>query len=428
MSVGNARVAAPDEGPVSTAAQGSAVRRWWDRELGVLSSHHPRLDAALRRAWAMPLPILPLIAFVVLGSVGAMEPGGDARWFRTAGTAMIGTGFWDVFADPGLQIGPLYLFVLGLATRVLLVLGFPVLFVLAGLQAAAVTWLALVMARRLATGHRVDPHPAQWAVGLVLVIGGPLADATLAGHPEEILVGLMLVGAALAASRPSGRSVGVWLAAAGGVKLWGVLGAPIVLLGRPSPRGLAGRVVVLGTLTALCYGSFMVLGTVSTFDFEWTATQWSPPSMLASRLGMEGWALRLVQGGTVGLVGCFVALRRWASPLLLVIVVVATRLALDPLNLTYYRGPLLVLVLLWVWTAPGGPRGWWRATATAAIPVLELLPFAAGADLSTGVWFVVLVVVPVVALVRERSMASRSVGAERGKQQGVDLVAGSTMR
>ncbi len=384
---------------------------WWAREVAALAGERPRLHALALGTWSRPFPILPLVAFVAVGAVGAMEPAGDARWFRTAGVEMIGPGFWDVLSDPGLQIGPLYLLALGILTRVVLALQLPVLFTVAGVQGAAVVALAVATARRLAADRGMDPRPVQWAVGLMLAVGGLLADATLAGHPEEVFVALILVGAARSVRHAKGWSASAWLALACAIKLWGVLGAPLMLLDRPPVKALVGRALLLGSLTALCYGSFGLLGTVSTFEHGWIATEWSPPSMLASRLEAEGWSLRLVQGGAVGLVGCMVAWRTWTSPLMLVLALLATRLALDPLNLSYYKGPVLVVFLLWVWVSPVAPRRGWKALLTTAVPLVCVLPFASDSSLVPPAWFVLLLVVPAWMLYRERS--ARSVDQDR---------------
>jgi hypothetical protein len=375
---------------------------WLEREKAQLVVTHPAVDRLLRWVWARPAALLPPLAFVIIGSLGAVIPDGDAGWFREAGRGMLGANFWDVFVQPGLQIGPLYLLALGSAAAAVDAVGLPVLFTLAGLQAALVTWLGLVTARRIARHTGARELPAQWAVGLALVLGGLLAESIGNGHPEEIALGLILANAALDAGRRRRVSVGLLVGLAGGIKLWGVLGIPVVLIGR-RPRDVWFRGLLAGAIVLLCYGPFFEWGEVNSFTFTWgMSNAGSTLAQLGSWLGASDWTLRVIQGAVAILVGCAVALRRAGSPLTVVICVVSTRLLLDPLLMSYYPGPLVVLVLLWVWTDRAMRTSRWRFAASAAVPLLVLVPYFIPLQALKAIWMVGMIVVPLAILRVER--------------------------
>lgn len=348
--------------------------RWLDREMAGLTARRPRVAATIRSVAHRPQHVLLPLAVVILGSLGAVIPGGDAQWFRRAGASMLGPHVLDVFAESGLQIGPLYLLMIGAATTVTAWLPTPLmLFVLSGGQAAAVTWLALVTARRAARHTGVSVLPAQWATGLALVLGGLLAESIGNGHPEEIVLGLLLGLAALSAAEGRGRAVGGLLGVAVAVKVWGVLGAPVALIGRRTRT-----VVVAGVVTVLlvvaAYAPFYLGGEFNTFEFTWG---FGTDSLIARLVpgGSADWTLRLVQGVVSVVVGTCLALRRTGSPLTVVLGVVGTRLLLDPLFLTYYPGPFVVVALLWLWTRREPALSSWRIPLTLVVPVGVLLPY-----------------------------------------------------
>lgn len=388
--------------PVTSETRSSSpnapAATWREQETRRLVSEHPRLAALLRYLWQRPALVLVPLAVVILGTLGAVIPGGDAWWFRRAGLSMLGPGILDVFREPGLQIGPLYLLPLGVATALLSWLPDPATrFLLAAVQGALVTWYALVIARRAAAATGAPPVPAQWAVGLALVLGGLLAESVGNGHPEEILLGLLLTHAALEAGRARPRAVGGLLALAVGIKVWGVLGAPVALVGR-RPRTLLVAGLVGAALTAAVYGPFLMWGDFRTFEFSWGIPQ---DALLARVVGpdVSDWALRAAQAGAAVAAGAALALRRTGSPIVVVLAVIGVRLVLDPLFLTYYAGPFLVVALLWAWTRTTPPAWVARAGCAALVPATVLLPYLLEREASLTVLRLVVVTVLLVALV-----------------------------
>ncbi|WP_258723178.1 glycosyltransferase 87 family protein [Cellulomonas sp. NS3] len=383
------------DGRPDAAGPGS---RWLAREWDRLREQRPGQHRALRRLWERPGLVLIPLAAVVCGLIGTSVPGGDPAWFARAGRSMLGAGFWDVFADPGLQIGPLYLLGTGVAVAGLDALALPRLFVLGAVQGAGLTWLTLRAVRTFTPGSALA---ARWAIGSAFVVGGLLAEAVGAGHPEDVLVALVLAHAAHAASRGARVRAGVLVGVAAALKLWGVLGVPVLLVRRrPGDVMLGGSAALLTVLVA--YVPFVVWGEVNTFEFHWSVSPDSTLGLLGPGLEPPGWSLRLLQGGAVVLAGSLAASRRHGSVLGVVVVVVAVRLLLDPLRLTYYSGPLLVALLLWLWSSPTGLARRLRTPLTLATPLLVLGPYvvlgASGAVVST----VLLLAAPAAVLLSER--------------------------
>lgn len=370
------------------------------RELDGLVVTHPRLGAAVVATSRRPEAMTIALGVVTAVGFAAVVPGGDARLFRAAGAGMLGPRFFDVFAAADLQIGPVYLAALGVAAKALDMLGSAQLTrtVLAGAQAALVLVLALRLVRRLAHRSGAPDLAARWAVGLLLAVGGFVAEATGNGHPEELMVGLLLAHAALWAADDRTGLAGLVLGLAGGIKQWAVLGGGALLQGRRR-RGVLVAVGVTLVVLAVLYAPFFVFGTVHTYDFQWGFSSGSVLGRLEARWGLTDWAMRLVQGALAGLAGAWVALRRRHSPLVPVIVAITVRLLLDPLRLTYYSGPLVALVAAWAWTTSAPRVVRWRLPLTVLAPVTVVAPYLVPRDTAWlgGTVLLVLTLVAVLA-------------------------------
>lgn len=383
-----------------------ALGRWLTAELARLAEHRPRVYRLLRAAWLRPVPFVIALSVIAEGTLGAVIPEGDAEWFRIAGAGMIGPGFLDVFSDSGLQIGPVYLALLGLATRFLELLHLPVLFTLAAAQAAGVAWLAMWTARRTARAVGSPELPVQWALGLTLALGGFLAEGIGNGHPEEILLGLLLANAALSTRTGAYAVAGAVIGLATGIKQWGILGAGVLVHGRRLRGVVVGSSVVVGIVLA-CYVPFAVGGEMNTFSMAWGIPDNSLFATVAGWLGASDWQMRVVQGAAAGLAGALVAWRRHGSPLVAIIAVISTRLLLDPLRLTYYSGPLVAVGVLWMWTTDIAVVRRWRLPVTLCAPAVVLAPYVLERSVKWHVGDVLLLLVPIVCLVVEARAARR---------------------
>ena len=259
---------------------------------------------------------------------------------------MLGPHFLDVFSDSWLQIGPVYLVLLGLGTALGTALHLP---------PAAIGVFAAAAHGVLAAGSRAPPHGsaaeatgapvrrAQWMVGLTLVVGGFLYNALVADHAEELILGLVLALAAVSAHRGRLVQAALLLALATGVKQWAPTTGGILLAGR-RVRSSALAIAVFVVAVAVLYLPFKLWGDMQTFSIHWPFPEHTWLDRLPGLAGASDWMQRIVQGALAGVVGVVIAWRRHGSVLVAVIASIAVRLLLDP---------LAAVVLL---DGPGGRR------------------------------------------------------------------------
>ena len=345
---------------------------WWARERRALEAQQGRSARTVRWLLARPGVVLLPPAVLSPGLFGAAIPGGDAQWFREAGLSLLGPDALDVFSAAGLQIGPLYLLLVGLLASGAQALGLPVLFTVAALQSAGLLAYALYVSGRWARAFGTSPLRARWGVGVPLVFLGPLSESIGNGHPEELGLGLMLAHLVLLAREGRAAGAGALLGAAVGIKLWAILGAPLVLLSRRWRTVLVSGVVTLAcTLTA--YVPFAALGEMNTFEFTWGGGP-APFGLEIPEAALGGWGFRVAQAVLVVLSVALVAWRWPGSGLGAVMTLVAVRVVLDPLLQMYYTIPFIVLVLIWLWTS-GAVRGAHALGFSALVLVAMLAPY-----------------------------------------------------
>lgn len=332
---------------------GARLRQWWRDELGVLRVGEGRGPRALRWVYARPGVVLLPVAALGPGFFGAAIPWGDAGLFREAGESMLGTHFFDVFSSDVLQIGPLYLLLVGVLATIVGVIGLPVLFTVAAVQSAGLAWYALHLAGRWSDELDADARAARWGVVTPIVFFGVLAESIGNGHPEELFLGLAMAHLVLLARHGAAGRCGLLLGAAIGVKLWAVLGAPLMLV-RRGVRPVVVTGVVSVALTAAAYAPFYLLGDVNTFSFTWGSGP-APFGLHLTSAALGGWGFRIVQSALVVLVTGIVAWRWPGTGLTPILALVTTRLLLDPMLHMYYPIPFIVVALLWAWTSPRRP-------------------------------------------------------------------------
>lgn len=341
---------------------------WWRREVERLS---PRRRRAL--AWCLehPAAIVVPAAAIVSAAFTVAYGDGDNAAFLHAGDHMLGRGFLNTFSDSWLQIGPLYLIFLGLLGRLVGpwagAEGTAVL--LSALMGALLVWLATGTTGRLARHWGRPTLLARWAVGWALALGGTVPLALEWGHPEEPLLGLLLVEVGLLAARRRHAWAGALLGIATGVKLWAATGLGALLV----PRRFADVVragAAAAAVTAATYLPFVLFGDFRTTQHVWDFGTSSLFGWLAARTGASEWAVRALEGLVVGAGGALVARRRWSSPAVLALFVVTLRLLLDPEPRPYYVCPAVAVALVWAWTSPS--RGARRARVV--VTVLSPLP------------------------------------------------------
>ncbi|MGT2426238.1 hypothetical protein [Amnibacterium kyonggiense] len=308
--------------------------------------------ASLGSVLARPVPaaaattvlLLPvLIAMVLPWTASAAPVPIDYGFFGPGGAAVL-TGDWGgVYGDPAVQAGPFEMAPYGVAQLIGIAGGaaWTAAYAVLGASTAFVT--ALVLRPVLAP----DLRSSLLAAGgtLVLALAGPVQTIWALGHPSEVLVPLVWLVAARLARRGRPVLAAGLVAASSGFEVWGVLGAPVVLLAS-EPRLLRSAAAGAGVLVAL-WLPFVLAGPFAMFSFRWPVEDGTLVRALLPHATGFPWSLRLLQALLALGAGTAVALLlrrragRWgvfAVP----IAVVTGRLVLDPVGAGYYWDPVLV--------------------------------------------------------------------------------------
>src|SRR2546423_10340093 len=233
------------------------------------------LRSSVARVW---LPVLTAAAAVASLDRGT-DPG-DLVYFVHRGEQLLSGAWSGTFADPMLQSGPLQLVLFG-AVRNLAALA-----VVVELGTAA---LLLLVLGRLGLGDGL-----RLMAGLAAVGAGLTHLAFADGHPAEAIVPLLWVLAALWARDDQVLAAGALIGLSAGFELWGVLGAPALLLAprfRRAVLGVAVECVVLAAQLA----PFALAGRLRMFEHEWRVTTGTLLSLVVAPGTHFGWPLRLLQ-------------------------------------------------------------------------------------------------------------------------------------
>lgn len=277
------------------------------------------LRSPLARVW---VPVLGLAAAVASLDRGS-DPG-DLVYFVHRGQQLLSGGWADTFADPSLQSGPLQLALFG-AVRNLTALAFVI--------ELGVAALLLYVLGRLRTSERV-----RLAAGILAVASGLTHLAFADGHPADAVVPLLWVLAGLSARADRPVRAGALIGLSAGMELWGVLGAPVLLLAPRFRRAVAGGLVE-GAVVVVMLAPFALAGSFRMFDYRWRVETGTILSVAVEPGSGFGWPLRLLQASLALAIGAAVALglRRsiqavWLAPLGLAVV----RILLDPQSFGWY--------------------------------------------------------------------------------------------
>jgi hypothetical protein len=259
-----------------------------------------------------------------LWTASAVESLPDTVLFLDAARDLLTSDWSGVFADPTLQVGPLYLLTVAVLAALGDRLGLPSELVVAGVLSAVLAASAVPLARQVRRLARAEPAPPRIAAaGLAVVLAGPLCATAWSFHFEELATGVLLVTSALQAGRGRLAVAGVLIGLAASVKLWGLIGLGLLLLAPPGPRRAASllRLTAAGVLSVTVlvatYLPFWWAGEVSTGDKAWRI---APPAPLALM---------------------------WDAPAVLVV----TRVAVDPYPQAYYLAPAGWAVVMGVWAS-----------------------------------------------------------------------------
>ena len=280
--------------------------------------------------WAVPVAAAAAVAPIARGN------GGDAGTFVAVGRTLLSSHWSRVFADPGIQVGPLQLALFGSVGRAPLALA-----IVLGAAAAL-----LVLAAARAAGVE---RPALLAgVGAVAVATGLTRASFDAGHPADTLLPLLWVIAAADAKRGRTLRAGAIVGLGAGLETWSLLGLAVLVLA-PGARDAVRGVAVAAAASALLFLPFAAAGHFEMGRYHWLVSSHSLLSLVVAPGTAVGWPLRLAQAAVAVAAGIGVARLARGSRHALWLVpggVVLARLLLDPLDSGYYfvgvEGPALV--------------------------------------------------------------------------------------
>jgi len=258
---------------------------------------------------------------------------GDLVYFVHRAEQLFSGAWAKTFADPMLQSGPLQLAVFG---------GVRNLAALAYVIELAVAALLLYVLGRLGASDRI-----RLIVGLLAIATGLTHIAFVDGHPAEAIVPLLWMLAGLWAREDRMLGAGALIGLSAGLELWGVLGAPLLLLAPRLRRAVVGGLVEAAVVLAQL-APFVLAGSFRMFGHEWRVATGTVLSLVVVPGMQFGWPLRVLQASLALGAGTAVAfaLRRnihavWLAPLAVALV----RILLDPLSFGWYWLEVEALVL-----------------------------------------------------------------------------------
>jgi hypothetical protein len=311
---------------------------------------------------------LLVCAAAALGFSDAVIPA-DMNGFAAGGRALLSGHFSAVYAHAENQAGPIQLLI-----NWLLTLGSrdsaPLRVVVAAANVCLVV-AALGACRRFAVRNETAAAEAPVAVARRELLVGLLVLLWLtpsglwSGHPAEVLIAVLWLGAVRDVGRERWIRAGISLGVAAAIAPWGVLGFPAVLVCRRI--GVSFAAGALGAIvTLLLYLPFLASGHFALFQATWPISPDSLAHLVAPGLHQMTWQLRLVQAAVVagGTAGAALLLRRHrgAAPVALLVAGVL-RVATDPVQTGYYWTSVGVVAIAIVAASPYSRRAWWAFAA-----------------------------------------------------------------
>ena len=302
-------------------------------------------------ACTIPAAVAAATAFLQSYRFNEYNYGGDGILFVRYGHELL-SSHWDrAFSNPDIQAGPLQLLFFGsLAGKeetIAIVLG-------------AVTALLVVAAARAAG---VRNAALLGGVGLMAVVTGLTRVGYATGHPADAMLPLIWVIAADQARRDHRWRAGLLIGLCAGVETWGILGVAVFAFAPRLCDAAVSALVAVATALAL-FLPFVLGGHFEMLSLAWHVAPPSPMSFFVPEGTLFGWPLRFLQAAVAVSAGIAVAraLRHspygiWVAPL----AIVAARLLLDPLVLSYYLAAPKGLILV---GAAVGAAHWTRLRST----------------------------------------------------------------
>ena len=275
-------------------------------------------------------------------------PGADTGLFDSAGRELLSRHAMQTFANPTIQSGPLFLLLVGVGSMLAQAVGLPGWVGASVFTALVIAALAWAIGRRLVTRKAASAHHASGAL-VAVGLSAAIALAAALGHPDDLIVGLVIILAAARMFEGSGTTAGVVLGVAIGIKLWAVLA--IGVLAMRGWKAMARALPFSVLIAALCYGPFVVFGTFGTFRFAWQVESEAPIGFFIPDGHAFPWSLRLLQACAAVAVGIVLAYKARSPDVVWLVpaAVVATRLLLDPRSIDYYWSPVIASLAIGTW-------------------------------------------------------------------------------
>jgi hypothetical protein len=308
----------------------------------------------------------------------------DYGYFAAAGRVLLSSEALHAFADPAVQSGPFQIGLFGASDLMSSMTDH--------LYLALVVEGALALAVMLMLRWMVPGRAGLQLLGGLAVLGMALPSTALTdGHPAQLVIPLMWLCSATLAWRRHPAAAGLLLGLSAGWEVWGLLGVPVLLLGA-GWRSHATAATTAALVVAAVFAPFLLAGHFHSGDFTWTVHAGSVPSLVMAPGTAFGWPLRVVQALAAVIAGTLVVLSRrddpamavWSAPL----VIIATRLTLEPLATGYYwLAPQLLGVVGLVVVLAHRRRT--HLAVAACLPLFAgVLPDAATAAVTAGLLLV----------------------------------------
>lgn len=376
----------------------SRVATWWTRteerlRAGMADSarRHPRIAAALRtivryRLWIIGAAAL---AMAIVDGRGSFEIH-DPQLFIDAGKKLFSSDALDVFADKTVQEGPLGLLFWGVIGHLADLINVDPRMVAALIIYPGFTFAVVLLIRSaLAERDRPSEDLEFFAAAIVLFAG--LAWTMLStGHIAEGVIPLLWFQAARDARHGRMERAGVLIAVSTGLKLWGILAIPILLL---NPDFNWRKLLRAGAMTVavavLFYAPFILFGEYNSLDYRWPIADSSLIHKLFPDSETFTWQMRAAQSAIVVALGATLALFTrgrtlvdWALPL----VIVGAKLLVDPIVFEYYVMTIDVLALIGSCAFVARYPSWMRLVPVA-LTLLAISPtWISGGDGTASSW------------------------------------------
>lgn len=295
-----------------------------------------------------PILLLSVLLRAVLEGQGTFGLG-DAYLFADAGKKLFSSAWSEIYADPGIQAGPIQLALIGslAALGEITGAGFKMLSSLV-IQTGYIAALLFTL-RLIAKDQKLkESQTGELTVGLLAVLWGLSWTTFGYGHPAQGFIPILWLISAHYIQRDKPLPAGMLLGLTVGMETWGALGIPVLLFAPSRRSSIRGAAVALGVTIAL-FGPFVLSGTFNMFEYEWEVQAHAPVSLVLESGSPFGWFLRLVQGAVVLTAGSWVVWKgrlQAAGPILALLTIVSVRLLLDPTLFDYYWLPLQTLALL----------------------------------------------------------------------------------